>query len=185
MGHDPWITFRKITIFIIIVNVMKNLKPYTISLFYANYFSFQFNGHVGLPNYVTCTVWSIFRTLSLYHNELFVGHCRSQTSVPKVWLRHSQSLLVHTVVNNKTMQKIVHIQTLPNLHHSYVLDGKSNFAQLGMQHTSGQLRMSIQSSPTLQAHWNLIGCNMTALPPVLSNSKILLSFPTEKFSACL
>jgi hypothetical protein len=71
------------------------------------------------------------------------------------------------------MQKIVHVQTLPNLHHSYVLDGKSNFAQLGIQHTSGLLHMSTQSSPTLQTQWNLISCNMTALPPVLSNSKIL------------
>ena len=118
-------------------------------------------------------MWSIFITLSLYHNELLVGHCRSQTSVPKVWLRYTQSLLVHTVVNNNTMQKNVHIHTLPNLHHSYVLDGKSNFAQLGIQHTSGQLHMSIQSSPTLQTHWNLISCNMTVLPLVLSNSNIL------------
>jgi hypothetical protein len=118
-------------------------------------------------------LWSIFRTLSLYHNELLAGHSRCQTSDPKVWLRHPQSLLVHTVVNNNTMQKIVHIQTLPKLHHSYVLDGKPNFAQLGIQHTSDQLQMPIQSSPTLQTHWNLKGCNMTALPPVLSNSKIL------------
>jgi len=136
---------------------------------------------MGLPNYATCTVWSIFRTLSLYHNELFVGHCRSQTSVLNVWLRHPQSLLVHTVVSNNTMQKIVHVQTLLNLHHIYVLDSivkfcatgnsayrlytyrhswtyttfmfwtvQSNFVQLGIQHTFGQLHMSIQSSPTLQ-----------------------------------
>lgn len=114
-----------------------------------------------------------FRTLSLYHNELFVGHSRSQTSVLNMWLRHPKSLLVHTVLNNNTMQKTVHIQALPNSHHSYVLDGKSNFAQMVIQHTSSQLHMSIQSSPTLQTHWNLISCNMTALPPVLSNSKIL------------
>ena len=128
---------------------------------------------MGLPNYATCTVWSIFRTPSLYHNELFVAHCRSQTSVPNVWLRHPQTLLVHTVVNTNTTQKTVHVQTLSNLHHSYVLDGKSNSAQLGIQHTSGQLHTSIQSSLTLQTHWNMISCNMNALPLVLSNSKIL------------
>jgi hypothetical protein len=70
------------------------------------------------------------------------------------------------------MQKIVHVQTLPNLHHIYVLDSIVKFCATGI---SAYIRPTayVYTKQSNSTDWNLISCNMTALPPVLSNSKLL------------
>jgi hypothetical protein len=86
----------------------------------------------------------------------------------------------------------------PRLSNSYVshVQHRSNFAQVRIEYTYGQLYMYIQKIPVYiqtLTHWNLIGHSMTAPPLVLSPSSILPPLSRhyvsiaaeEKFGACL
>lgn len=62
--------------------------------------------------------------------------------------------------------------TLPNLHSSYILEGR---AVVGFQRTRGQLHMYVQGSlMSVLQYWNPIGHSMTTPPPLLSPSSIFL-----------
>ena len=51
---------------------------------------------------------------------------------------------------------------------------KSNFAQVGLQHTYDTLMQGSPVEMQIPTQWNLIGCGMSAPPPELSPSSILL-----------
>jgi hypothetical protein len=89
------------------------------------------------------------------------------------------------------MKTVCIVQTLPNLHNSYGLEGLtgSNFAQVTIECMYGQLFVYRQWSPAeiqTQAHWNLIAHGMIVPLHVISPSSIQPPFshcaflPTRK-----
>jgi hypothetical protein len=61
---------------------------------------------------------------------------------------------------------------------------KFNLVQVGIKHTYSQLDRCIQGGPVkiqTPTQWNLIGHSMTALPPMLSSSSILLPTVSLRF----
>jgi hypothetical protein len=84
-----------------------------------------------------------------------------------------------------------HAQTPPDVRNTRRRSGRAGASRTlrwsQNEYTCGRLRMYVQRSPAeIQAprHWNLIGRNMTAPPPVMlsPSSALLPSFPSLYFS---
>jgi hypothetical protein len=112
--------------------------------------------------------------------------------------RWGNSLYTATSFSCFAQRNKTNVQPLPGLRSGYVLTDhvqKSNFVQVKILYICGQLCTYTQRSPPeiqAQTHWNLISPSMTAPPPVLSPSSILLPplsycafVPTRKYSACI